>query len=80
MGMWQAPDKQTMRSRGKCSGSGRRAALRRSNDGTVLVGCGHRCRGLRLRRVLLQIGELQLELVQKCAPLGRLSELLMTSS
>ena len=25
-----------MRSRGRCSGSGRRAGLRRSNDGTVI--------------------------------------------
>ena len=40
-----------------------------------LVGCGHLRRGLGLRGVLLEIGKLQFELVQQCAPLGGLSEL-----
>jgi len=55
--------------------AGRLAALERGHRN--LVGCGHYRRSLRLCRVLLQIGELQLELVQQCAALGRLSELLM---
>jgi hypothetical protein len=42
-----------------------------------LVSCGHLRRGLSLRGVLLEIGELQLELVQQCAALRGLSELLV---
>lgn len=42
-----------------------------------LVGSVHH-RGFRLRGVLLQVGELQLELVQQCAALSGLSELLVT--
>lgn len=42
-----------------------------------LVGCGHLRRGLGLRGVLFQILELQLELVQQCAALRGLSELLV---
>jgi hypothetical protein len=41
-----------------------------------LLGCHLRC-GLSLRRVLLKVSELQLELVQQCAALGALSELLV---
>ena len=66
-----------MRSRGKCSGSGRRrwlATLERWHRNLL---CCHLRRGLSLRRVLLKIGELQLELVQQCAALGGLSELLV---
>ena len=55
-----------MRSRGKCSGSGRRAGLRRSKAAPQSCSAAgrHLRRGLGLRGVLLQIGELQLELVQ----------------
>lgn len=42
-----------------------------------LLGCGHLRGGLGLRGVLLEIGELQLKLVQQCAALGGLSELLV---
>jgi hypothetical protein len=47
-----------MRSRGKCSGSGRRAGLRRSNDGTAIFSAANLRHGLSLRRGLLQIGKL----------------------
>jgi hypothetical protein len=59
-----------MRSRGKCRWqrpARRLAALEWCHRN--LVGCGHLCRGLGLRRVLLEVGELQLELVQQCAAL-----------
>ena len=69
-----------MRSRGKCAGSGRRAGLRRSNDGTViLLGCRHALRRglLGLRRILFQVGKLQLKLIEQRATLRGLSELLV---
>ena len=55
--------------------AGRLAALERGDRN--LVGCGHLHGGLGLRGVLLQIGELQLELVQEGSALGGLSELLV---
>ena len=54
--------------------AGRLAALERWHRN--LVGC-HLRRGLGLRGVLLQIGKLQLELVQQCSALRGLSELLV---
>ena len=58
-----------MRSRGRCSGSGRRAGRRRSNDWHRHLlarrgGC-HLRRRVRLRRIRLQVGELKLELIQR---------------
>jgi hypothetical protein len=54
-----------MRSRGKCSGSGRRAGLRRGNDGTAIF----------LAAICAAV--LAFAAVQQCASLGGLSELLV---
>ena len=67
-----------MRSRGRCSGSGRRAGLRRSN-------ARHRDRRSRRRHCrpsacgsfFFQVGELKLKLIEQRAALGGLSELLV---
>ena len=67
-----------MRSRGRCSGSGRRAGLRRSNAGTVIFSAAprrrHPRRRLGLRGVLFQVGELKLELLEQRAALRGLAE------
>ena len=56
-----------MRSRGKCSGSGRRAGLRRSNDGTVVLSGAAICAAVSAcASVRVEIGKLQLKLIQQC--------------
>jgi len=54
----------------------RLAALKRRHRDLVVR--GNLRRGLGLRGVLLEIGELQLELIQQCAALRGLSELLVS--
>ena len=68
-----------MRSRGRCSGNGRRAGWRRSNDGTVIFSAAAASsrRRLGLRRILFQIGQLKLELIEQRATLRGLAELLV---
>jgi hypothetical protein len=59
-----------MRFRGKRSGSGRSAGLRRSNNATVIFSAAAICADCRgLRGFLLKIGKLQLELDQQCSAL-----------
>ena len=67
-----------MRSRGRCSGSGRRAGLRRSNAGTVifsLAAAAAICAAASASAgVLFQLGKLQLELLEQRAALRGLPE------
>src|SRR6266700_2938900 len=67
-----------MRSRGRCSGSGRRAGRRRSNDGTVIfspaVAAAICVAASGLRSILFQISELKLELIEQIATLRGLAE------
>ena len=72
-----------MRSRGRCSGNGRRAAgLRRleSLDFDIFArrrSCCHLRLGFGFRSILFHVGERKLELFEDRAALGRLAVLLM---